>query len=145
MEGGGRVLEQGEKNWIFWMLPCFHIRITLIQIFFLSHFFNKNTLHHYKKISINFIESKPWNTLWDNLLFTVSTRELLTKVCVPPGYHSIIIQFVICVVSEIQYFDSSCPIIRSWCPHDDQFLQQEKQKCVGKRVGGKNNNQNFKH
>lgn len=98
-----------------------------------------------EKNTTNFIVSKPWNMLLDNFLFTVSTRDLLTKVCVPPGYHSIIIQLVICVVSEIQYFDSSRPIIRSWCPHDDQFLQQEKWKCVRKRVGGKNNNQNFTH
>lgn len=98
-----------------------------------------------EKASIDFVVSKPWNTLLDNFAFIVSTRELLTKVCVPPGYHSIIIQLVVSVVSEIQYFDSSCPIIRSWCPHDNQFLQQEKQEHVGKRVGDKNNNQNFTH
>lgn len=69
-------------------------------------------------------------------------RELLTKVGVTPGYHSIIVQLVIRVVSEIQYFDCSCPVIRSWCPHDDQLLQQEKQQD-GKRMREKiSNNQN---
>lgn len=66
--------------------------------------------------------------LFNSTFLTESTTELLTKVGVTPGYYSIIIQFVIHVVSEIQHFDCSCPVIRSWCPHDDQLLQQEKQQ-----------------
>lgn len=94
------------------------------------------TLYTTKKIktfSINFIASELWNTLLDWSILRVSSAELPTKVRVAPGYHSIVVQLVIRVVSEIQYFDSSCPVIGSRRPHDDQLLQQEKQKDVGER------------